>query len=149
MGRQPKPGEWWFSPDGQERVFCVGVEANSELLWQSPSYVFGVSLDPSFVPVPDCTGWNWELPALPIGWELCNPPKDPVECTLMRVWDDGTWSACYSDYINASEYTYCHCRRVKPADLGPQKEPSSVARIAAQLRQLTKELEELEVIDVD
>jgi hypothetical protein len=63
------------------------------------------------------------------------------------VWDDDTWLACYSDYINASAYIYC--RRPKSADPGPQKEPSSVARIAAQLRQVLMDLEELEVSDVE
>ena len=145
MNRQPKAGEWWFSPDGTERVFCAGAAGDGEPLFEFPGYTFNNILPPNFVPVPDCTGWEWELPAMPIGWELCGPPTDPVECTFTRVWDDGTWDACHPDYINASAYTYC--RRPKTADLGPQKKPVSVARIAAQLRQVLMDLEELEVSD--
>jgi len=136
MSRQPKPGEWWFSPDGEERAFYVGVDGDGDPLWEIIPNDFSNQIPPSYVPVPDCTGWEWELPAIQNGWELCNPPKDAVECTFLRVWDDANWNECHSDYINADEYIYC--RR-------PQKEPSSVARIVAQLRQLVKELEELEV----
>ena len=132
MDRQPKPGEWWFSPDGTERRYCVGVDTTGDAIWEVFDHKYTDKIEPYYVPVPDCTGWAWELPALPIGWELCNPPKDAVECTFLRVWDDDAWNWCHSDYINAVEYTFC--RR-------PQKEPSSVAKIAAQLRQLAEELE--------
>jgi hypothetical protein len=138
MDRQPKAGEWWFSPDGKERSFYVGVDGDGVPLWEIERNEFTDQIPPSYVPVPDCTGWEWELPALPIGWELCNPPKDAVECTFLRVWDEYTWDECDSDYINASEFTYC--RRVK-------KEPSSVARIVAQLRQLAEELEVSDGLD--
>jgi hypothetical protein len=149
MSREPKAGEWWFSPDGKERRYCVGVDDVGHAFWQREqgSTFLTVDLVRDFVPVPDCTGWEWELPAMPIGWELCGPPKNAVECTFTRVWDDDTWLACDSDFVDAVGYTYC--RRAKSADLGSQKEPSSVARIAAQLRQVAKELEELEVSDVD
>jgi len=150
VSRQPKPGEWWFSPDGTMRRCCVGIDTTGDPIWEvfdeHREYVDVV--DPNWVYVPDCDSWEWELPAMPIGWELCGPPTDAVESTLTRVWDDGTWDACHPDYINASAYTYC--RRPKSADLGPQKEPSSVARIAAQLRQVLMDLEKLEVVsDVD
>jgi hypothetical protein len=145
MDRQPKAGEWWFSPEGTERQYCVGVDDVGHTFWQREqgSTFLTVDVVRDFVYVPDCTGWEWELPAMPIGWELCGPPKDAAECTLMRVWDDDTWNACDSYVINDSEFFYC--RRPKSADLGPQKEPSSIARIAAQLRQVAKELEELEL----
>jgi hypothetical protein len=84
---------------------------------------------------------------MPIGWELCGPPKDAWECTVLRVWFDDCWYACSPKNINDDAYTYC--RRPKSAEQEPQKEPSSVARIVAQLRQVLMDLEELEVSDVD
>ena len=147
--RQPKAGEWWFSPDGKERRYCVGVDDVGHVFWQreqGSTYLL-VDVSRNIIPVPDCTGWDWKLPAMPIGWELCGPPKDAWECTVLRVWDDGTWYACYSDYVNAVEYIYC--RRPKSAEQEPQKEPSSIARIAALLRQVAGELDELEVSNVE
>ena len=146
MNRQPKAGEWWFSPDGTERQYCIGVDDVGHAFWQRDqgSTFLAVDVLRDFVPVPDCTHWSWQLPAMPKGWELCGPPKDAVECTFLRVWDDATWYACHSDYINASEYIYC--RRPKSAEQEPQKEPSSIARIAALLRQVA---DELEVSNVD
>ena len=149
MSRQPKPGEWWFSPDGTERRYCVGVDDVGHVFWQreqGSTYLL-VDVSRNVIPVPDCTGWDWKLPAMPIGWELCGPPTNYVECTFLRVWLDHSWLQCSAGYINDDAYTYC--RRPKSADLGPQKEPSSVARIAAQLRQVLMDLEDLEVIDVD
>ena len=121
MSRQPKPGEWWFSPDGTERAFYVGVDGDGVPLWEIERNEFTDQIPPSFIPVPDCTGWGWQLPALPNGWGLCNPPKDAVECTFLRVWDDDAWNWCHSDYINAVEYIYC--RRVKSAEQEPQYRP--------------------------
>jgi hypothetical protein len=146
VSKQPKAGEWWFSPDGKERRYCVGVDDVGHAFWQRDqgSTFLAVDVLRDFVPVPDCTHWSWQLPAMPKGWELCGPPKDAVECTFLRVWDDATWYACHSDYINASEYIYC--RRPKSAEQEPQKEPSSIARIAALLRQVA---DELEVSNVD
>jgi hypothetical protein len=121
MSRQPKPGEWWFSPDGKERAFYAGVDGDGDPLWEFGCREFTVRIPPSYVPVPDCTGWEWEFPAMPIGWELCGPPTDAVECTFTRVWEEEYWYACRSDYINASAYTYC--RRPKSADPEPQYRP--------------------------
>ena len=145
MNRQPKAGEWWFSPNGTERAFCIGRDTTGDPIWEETLGDYSRIVFPDYVHVPDCDSWDWELPAMPIGWELCNPPKDAVECTFLRVWEDDTWHWCSTAFVNASEYIYC--RRTKTADPGPQKEPSSVARIAAQLRQLADELEELEVSD--
>ena len=147
MSRQPKPGEWWFSPDGQERRFFIGRDGDGDEAWHEETEGYSARRCPGFVPVPDCDSWDWELPAMPIGWELCGPPKDAWECTVLRVWFDDCWYACRPENIDDDARTYC--RRPKSADLGPQKEPSSVARITAQLRQVLMDLEELEVSDVE
>ena len=146
MDRQPKPGEWWFSPDGEERAFYVGVDGDGDLLWEIIPNEFSSQISPSYVPVPDCTGWDWQLPAMPIGWELCGPPTEAVESTFLRVWLDHSWLQCCAGYIDDDAYTYC---RRKPSAVGSQKEPASLTRIAAQLRQVLMDLEELEVSDVD
>ena len=153
MIRQPKPGEWWFSPDGQERRYCVGIDTTGDPIWEvfDEFREYVDVFDPGFVPVPDCTGWDWELPAMPKGHELCGPPKTISDTTWTRRLTRNShnpWQPCYCyiDKDTTSEFT--HCKPITPADLGPQKEPSSVARIAAQLRQVLMDLEELEVIDV-
>ena len=147
MSRQPKAGEWWFSPDGKRRLFCVGDVSGFVFAGQSgkfnPSDVIELR---RWVHVPDCDGWDWKLTAMPEGYELCGPPMDAVGCEFMNVLRDEVWCYCYKDYIGDGSFAYC--RPVKPVfDPGPQKQPSSVARIAAQLRQITKELEELKVSD--
>jgi hypothetical protein len=127
----------------------VGIDTTGDPIWE----VFGgfkenaAAVDLNFVPVPDCTGWDWELPAMPDQYALCGPPETDADCLWMYWLDGDMWRGFPSHYIRNKSYTYC--RRVESAELGPQKEPSSVARIAAQLRQVLMDLEDLEVIDVD
>ena len=147
MSRQPKPGEWWFSPDGEDRAFCCGVDGDGETLFEVEWNEFGKSIPDNYIHVPDCDSWDWKLPAIPDGYELCGPPADAGETIGCRVLFNCCWYLITVNDIGKDGVTYC-----RPAknvfNLGPQKEPSSVARIAAQLRQVAKELEGLEVSDV-
>jgi hypothetical protein len=148
--RQPKAGEWWFSPDGKERRYCVGVDDVGHVFWQreqGSTYLL-VDVSRNVIPVPDCTGWDWKLPEMPDGHELCGPPRTISETTWTRRLtrnSSSPWQPCYCYLDEDTTGEFTHCKPITPAVLGPQKEPSSVARIVAQLRQLVKELEELEV----
>ena len=144
VNRQPKAGEWWFSPDGEDRAFCCGVDGDGETLFEIEWNEFGKSIPDNHIHVPDCDGWDWGLPAMQEGYELCGPPADAETDAFVLVLEENAWCYCSDDHIGDGSLTYC---RRKPADPGPQKQPSSVARIAAQLRQITKELEELKVSD--
>ena len=148
MRRQPKTGEWWFSPDGTERQYCVGTDSNGDIIWQNADGYFHAIIFASGVPVPDCTGWNWVLPAMPDGHELCGPPKTISETTWARRLtrnSSSPWQPCYCYIDEDTTGEFTHCKPIKHAELGPQKEPSNIARIAALLRQVADELDELEV----
>jgi hypothetical protein len=148
MRRQTKAGEWWFSPDGENRAFYVGLDGDGDPLWEIAWNEFNDNIPPNYVPVPECTGWDWELPALPDGHELCGPPKTISETTWTRRLtrnSSSPWQPCYCYIDEDTTGEFTHCKPIKPAELGPQQEPSNVAKIVAELRQLAKKLEELEV----
>ena len=140
--RKPKPGKWWFSPDGKQRWFYCGVDGDGESLFEWPGYALNNNIPPDGVPVPDCTGWDWRLPEMPEGFELCGPPVNAVDCTFNRFFLEPNWHYCNIGCINNHSYTYC--RPIKPAEVGSQKQPASLARIKAQLQSILNELADVE-----